>query len=167
MSQGEKRMFSEFLATVLTRTSHAPDGCGMSTRPDFYSGRGAITADLDDTILEKLWTAIKANRGDEAAAAFVLMVEAIPVLSATDFLITLAALDRNDYAWDARFVSGAKGIDIRRDDDGRHNGVSAVCTMAAMLGRGDRDETAWIRNPFLRRHVFDNDGALVNVAAKE
>jgi hypothetical protein len=147
-------MFSEWLEKVLTRSGHAPDGCGMSTRPSYYSGRGATTSDLNDSTLEKIWTAIKANRGEEAAHAFVLMVEAIPVLSATEFLITLAALDRDDYEWTperSKSVSRC-GVDVARKDDGSHDEVGAFFTVVSALVRGDRDDTWVIRNAFLVRH---------------
>jgi hypothetical protein len=124
----------------------------MSTSPSYYSGRGATTDDLNDAILEKIWTAVEKNRGKNAAKAFVDMVEAVPVLSATDFLITLAALDRADWKWHPRLVSSAKGVDIARNADGSHNEASGLATMASMLFGRDRDQTFTIRGAFLRRH---------------
>lgn len=127
----------------------------MSTSPSYYSGRGATTTDLDDASLEKIWTAIKTHQGAEAAQAFVLMVESIPVLSATDFLITLSTLEQNDFRWDARDEKHASkgGIDITRKDDGSYDGVSVFCTAMSMFGgSGRRDDTWAIRSAFLARH---------------
>jgi len=119
---------------------------GMSARPGFYSGRGAISSDLNDKILEKVHQGILHAHGEQAAAQFVGMVADIPKLSATDFLLTLYRLEGNGWQWDKRLVGGEKGI--------YPDGVgSAWGTIASILGGMDeRDETNYIRGEFLRRH---------------
>ena len=57
---------------------------GMSARPEFYSGRGAISCDLNDKILEKVHKGVQREHGEEAAKQFVQMVADVPKLSATD-----------------------------------------------------------------------------------
>ena len=61
----------------------------MSARPEFYSGRGAITDDLNGEKLEHIYGDIKRWHGDDAAQSYVQMVADILVLSATDFLLSL------------------------------------------------------------------------------
>lgn len=53
---------------------------GMSTRPEYYSGRGAIRADLNDKILFGMHKDIKEKFGEKPAKAFVQMVDKIKVL---------------------------------------------------------------------------------------
>lgn len=144
-------MRSEFLVRVLTDSSNPNAngyvaGCGMSTRPSFYSGRGATTTDLSSAKLERIYQAIEHNVGQEAARAFARMVRDIPVLSATDFLLCLERLVAADWRWN-------------KDMLGKENGIyatemgSALGTVVSVLGGSrDRDETVAIRYDFLLRH---------------
>ncbi len=136
-------MLSDFLDRVLTKGGREPDGCGMSTRPAFYSGRGATTADLSESKLEKVWTAIKTHRGDEAAEAFVKMVESIKVLSATDFLLALESLDSSGFKWAPNLRPTARGLHAE-------DPITGLFTVLSVCYQG-RDETRTIRDPFLRR----------------
>jgi hypothetical protein len=138
-------MFSDFLTETLTGSTHC-GGCGMSVRPGFYSGRGATTADLSSDKLERLFCAIKKHAGEPAAEAFVNMVAAMPSLSATDFLLSLARLESNGWTWHKRLLGAEKGL--YAEDEG-----SAWGTVFARLGgAGERDDTATIRGAFLRAH---------------
>ena len=143
-------MLSEFLVTVLTKTGHAPDGCGMSTRPSYYSGRGAITCDLDDSKLEKIHTAILQNKGEKAAKAFVSMVEAMKNLNATDFLTYLHLLDAKNYKWNS--------VDSRTMPHGGMvtlaliaSRVPSLCLAISIMTQ-TKDQTENIRHDFLVRH---------------
>lgn len=138
-------MFSEFLREVLTKSGHKPDGCGMSARPEYYSGYPATTSNLDSEKLEKIWTAIKDHHGEEAAEAFVRMVEAIRVMTATDFLLTLAAFDANGFKWDNKLLSKTGGCYATSPE------IALYTVFAAPASRGV-DETVQIKNPFLRNH---------------
>jgi hypothetical protein len=118
----------------------------MSTRPEYYSGRGATTTDLSSQILEKIHTAIVKNVDEKAGKAFVKMVAAIPVLSATDFLITLHALEQNKWVWKESLLGNQKGIHYDS-----HEG--ALFTLFAVACRGhERDDTWVIRGDFLAKH---------------
>lgn len=120
--------------------------CGMSDRPGYYSGRGATTSDLDSVKLERIYTAIRSQVSEDAASNFVEMVAALPVASATDFLITLYMLASNDWKWDAALLSKEKGIYP-------DNETSAFFTIAeVMAGLGKRDQTAMIVSSFLANH---------------
>ncbi len=134
-------MFSQELARVLTKAP-CDGGAGMSTRPSYYSGRGATLSDLNSEKLETIWGGVKSIYGDKAAEAFIDMVIAIPKLSATDFLISLASLERNgfDPTSDISAINS-----IFPEDEGSAFGT----IMSVMGGMNDRDDTTRIRDPFL------------------
>lgn len=136
-------MFSQFLLDTLTKSGRELDGCGMSPSPSYYSGRGATRCDLDDSKLEKLWNAIKTHRGDKAAEAFVRMVESIKVISATDFLLALAAFDAAGFKWEHSMLPRTGGIYAT-------DPIGALCTVVSHLSYRENDTRA-IKDPFLRR----------------
>ena len=124
---------------------------GMSDRPGFYSGRGAIISDLNDAILEKIYQGISCEYGEESADQYAQMVAVMPKLSATDFLLTLYRLEANGWVWDARILPNTNGI--YPDSEG-----SAFATVVEVLfGSGERDETPYIRGGFLRRHGIESE----------
>lgn len=121
----------------------------MSTRPEFYSGRGAISSDLNDKTLEKIYQIIEREHGKDAAENYVKMVAGMPKLSATDFLITLYRLDSNKWKWEERLSSKENGIYAGSPG-------SALGTIACVLAEDSkRDQTDYIRNEFLRRHGIE------------
>lgn len=135
-------MYSEFLVCVLTASSRS-GGCGMSTRPAYYSGRGATTTDLDSSRLEKIWAAVQEHVGKAAAAEFVKMVASIPSLSATDFLLTLARLELNDWKWEDDLLGNESGIYVDSE-------MSAWGTVLEVFGGAGRaNQTEAIRGDFL------------------
>ena len=67
----------------------------MSTRPEYYSGRGATTSDLNDQILFGIHKDLKKDFGEDAGNGFVKMIDGIKVLSATAFLNGLYELYYN------------------------------------------------------------------------
>lgn len=138
----------EFLVRVLTDSRYTT-GCGMSTRPEYYSGRGATTSDLDSEILFKIYEAIRLNVGDEAAKNFALMVKSIKVLSATDFLLSLQKLDSNDFV----FTDVVDNKGIYATDE-----VTAFFTVMSVVSGKNTDYTKSIRGPFLRRIGMSSPG---------
>ena len=136
-------MFSEFLEKVIRID------CKMSPRPEYYSGRGVNPGDLNEGHLETIHQAILEEKGAEAAEAFVSMVEAIPVLSATDFLLSLGALDRNKFVGNANLVH--KGGTYATD-----YGTAFATAMEVMSHAREKDtrelDTARLRFRFLCRH---------------
>ena len=126
---------------------------GMSTRPSFYSGRGATIVDLNSNILEKYWVAIKEKFGEDAAEAFVGMIVSIRVLSATTFLKTLNSLVANDWK------GYREGSHFEADCEGAAFGT----LFSVMGGSMQRDDTYQIKSDFLlrrglplpRRHIMD------------
>ncbi|MDO8509483.1 MAG: hypothetical protein Q7S27_07445 [Nanoarchaeota archaeon] len=128
----------------------------MSARPEYYSGRGAIAADLDSRRLENIYQLVKRERGEDAAQNFALMVADIPVLSATDFLITLYKLDSNDWKWDKSLLGNEKGIDLGPDNGNGGREAVAMATIGNVLGgMSERDETPYIRGEFLKKHNLE------------
>ena len=122
----------------------------MSSRPEFYSGRGAITTDLNYTKLQAFYDAIVAEIGQDAATAFVRMVADMESLSATAFLNRLYELEACDWHFAPRESRPAEGHDVGPDGPGRY--VTGIFSVAGALYGGDRDKTEWIRRDFLDRH---------------
>ncbi len=118
---------------------------GMSTRPEFYSGRGAIIDDLTDGKLERIYVFIEREYGKDTSQEFAQMVADIPVLSATDFLLSLYRLEAYEWKWDKSILGNEKG---------KYAGdvCSAFGTVMSVLSSSGRNETEYIRQRFLERH---------------
>lgn len=128
----------------------------MSARPEFYSGRGAIGSDLDSRRLETVYQLVKREHGEDAAQNFAQMVADIPVLSATDFLLTFYKLDSHGWKWDKSLLGDEKGIDVGPDcGDGSREAVGFATIASALGGMSARNETPYIREEFLRRHEIE------------
>jgi len=119
---------------------------GMSVRPEYYSGRGATTSDLNERILEKVHALITQEHGADAAKNFVQMVDDIPKLSATDFLLNLFRLEGGDWTWTPERLGSERGIYAA--DEGSALGT----TLSVMGGMGDRDDTQYIKGHFIQEH---------------
>ncbi len=121
---------------------------GMSTRPEFYSGRGAIRSDLNSDILFKIHHGIGKHFGEPASESFVLLVEAMPELSATAFLNELYLLAGNDFKFQG--IAGFDGFDFAKNEDGTHNLAQGMASLMSALGN-NRNDTESIRAEFLSR----------------
>jgi len=120
--------------------------CRMSGRPEFYSGRGATSRDLSSDKLESIYGRIEKHPGKKAAEDFARMVADIPVLSATDFLLSLYRLEANGWAWDKRLLGRENGLYARMP------GEALGTIVSALGGFLDRDDTVGIRYEFLKKH---------------
>jgi len=123
----------------------------MSTRPEFYSGRGAITCDLNGNILEGIYQGIKKEFGDKPAENFVKMVEDIKVLSATTFLEELYVLCSNNWKYRKKRTHAA-GVTVPKDKDGNYDLAGGMFGMMNAMMSSGRDETQSIKSYFLTRH---------------
>jgi len=123
----------------------------MSTRPEYYSGRGATISDLDGDILEGIHDGIKGDYGKDAAKNFVLMVADIKVLSATTFLEELYQLFRNNWKYTDK-EKHASGITVPKDENGEYDIMSGMFGMMAALTSNGRDDTQRIKGGFLNAH---------------
>ena len=119
---------------------------GMSARPEFYSGRGAVWYDLSGDKLFQIHSKIKEKIGTKQAAAFVTMVENLSELSATNFLNALYSLEAND--WEYHPVSESN-IDVGPDGYGRM--PVAMATIGTSLFNLGRDDTDFIRDNFFAK----------------
>jgi hypothetical protein len=139
----------------------------MSTRPEYYSGRGAITCDLNGNMLEGIYQGIKKEFGDIPAKNFVKMVADTKVLSATTFLEELYMLFGNDWKYRNKPKSQqANGISIPKNENGEYDDRSAMSGMLGMfaaMGNNGRDETPEIKNYFLSKHGVKLKGKVVSV----
>lgn len=123
---------------------------GIHPDPSYYSGRGATTSDLNDTILTRIHEAVVRGKGVEAGKAFIAMVAALPEASATAFLNGLFALEARGWVWD---TAAPKPSSIAPDNMG-----SAFATVVEVLGRSRQTSEerlmrdAMVRAAFLSRH---------------
>jgi len=122
----------------------------------FYSGRGAITCDLNSKQLETIYGLVKREYGDKVSRDFVRMVADIPKLTATDFLLTFYRLESGgwQYAWkwDKKKLGKEKGIYVDGEDDEKKYASGMATVIGVLGGMSDRDETNSIRGEFLRNH---------------
>ena len=126
---------------------------GMSDRPEFYSGRGAILGDINDRILEGVYQGILREHGEYAAQQYVQMVVEIPKLSATDYLLTLYRLEQNNWKWNKDLLGNENGVYIGPDRrDGSRESIAFASLIGTIFGDNSRDETKSIRRQFLERH---------------
>lgn len=125
---------------------------GMSTRPEYYSGRGATRSDLDEDILEKIFKGIEAKFGALPAENFVKMIDDIKVLSATTFLQELYNLYYSNWKYTKK-KKHSSGVAVGKNADGEYDLASGLIgMMGAMSGMNDRDDTQRIKGWFLRCH---------------
>lgn len=115
---------------------------GMSGRPEFYSGRGVRTGDLNGTKLKRIYAQITHYYGADAGEQFVRMIADVPVLSATDFLLSLYRLEASDQKWSKTCLGEEKGSYAGHP-------AEAFATIVSVLSRmGERDDTLEIRAGF-------------------
>lgn len=131
----------------------------MSTRPEYYSGRGATTSDLNEQILFGIHKDLKNEFGEDAGNGFVKMIDGIKVLSATAFLNGLYELYYNNWIYNEQQPDS---ITIQKDDDGNYNSTVGMIGVIDSLFSCGRDDTQQIKSHFLRcngvkcKEIYDN-----------
>lgn len=125
----------------------------MSTRPEYYSGRGAILCDLNGEILQKIYLGIEKEYGIKAAKNYIKMIADIKVLSATTFLQELYLLFNNGFKYVKKKIH-ANGIAIPKNENGEYDEGSIMSGMISIFSAmsGNRDETQMIKGGFLHTH---------------
>lgn len=143
----------------------------MSSRPGFYAGRGNTTTDLNSQLLEKIYEGIRTEIGQDAAKAFVNMVEhMVDDASATTFLITLKRLEQYEWKYDVSLsprsafdASGQTVADEFRKGN-RHAAEAAfVSVFGGMLGGKMEHKNGGglpIISDFLYNHRSEMEGVL-------
>ena len=122
---------------------------GRSARPEYYSGRGATTTDLNGDKLFAIYTKITEEIGEKEAEAFVTMIENLKYLSMTNFLNALYALESNQWVYKPVVEND---IDIGPDNSSR-GAVALGIIGSAILGKPD--ETEHIKRPFFSMIEFN------------
>jgi hypothetical protein len=126
----------------------------LSPRPGYYAGRGPLTDDLNSDDLEKLWSSIRAEIGDEAARNFVMMVEELEDMSATAFLWSFMRYWPHK-RWTDQKQEKADGVTISGYGDAAFI-EAEVCVMNVLSDQrslGDqRRQSEAIKRMFLDRH---------------
>jgi len=124
----------EIKPSTVVQIIHGYTDGRMSARPEYYSGRGVNTGDLNHKHLLMIHTGIKKELGDDQAAAFVEMLQVLEDMSATGFLNSLYRLEANGWKFDKKLFNykndglAYKGI----DEDG---GLSAMFTVMESMHR--------------------------------
>ncbi|MEK6925812.1 MAG: hypothetical protein AABW50_00895 [Nanoarchaeota archaeon] len=82
------------------------------------------------------------------------MVAGIPVLSATDFLVTLYFLEMNGWKYDSKRVKSDApgGILVAKKEDGSYDLDHGMFSIMAALSNNGRDDTPLIRGDFLAKY---------------
>ena len=124
---------------------------GMSSRPEFYSGRGATLCDLNSEYLQKIHNGILEKFGKKHAESYILMVARLKELSATGFLNALYALHDGGWKKPKNVVESDK-FAVHKNEDGEYDAVHGqVSVMSAIFSTG-RDQTNAIRSGFNHTH---------------
>ena len=118
---------------------------GRCERPEYYSGRGATTTDLDGDKLFAIYTKIREEIGKKEAEAFVTMIENLEYLSMTNFLNALYALENNQWVYKPVVEND---IDIGSDNSTR-GAVALGVIGSAILGKPD--DTDYIKRSFFSK----------------
>lgn len=118
----------------------------MSIRPEYYSGRGATTSDLNGNILFGIHRDLKNEFGESAALGFVKMINGIKVLSATAFLNGLYDLYYNNWVYEGRQPDS---MSIPKNENGDYDRTIGMIGVMESLFSSGRDDTARIKSHFL------------------
>lgn len=133
----------------------------MSTRPEYFSGRGATISDLNSEILSGIHKGIKKEFGLKAAKAFVKMVANIKVLSATTFLQELYDLYSRGWKVKPKKLKDAPGIAIAKNEDGEYDLASGLFGVSEFLNNDKHNETSLIRGAFLAANGIKPKGKIL------
>ena len=135
---------------------------GMSSRPEYYSGRGATLTDLNSEYLSRIHGIIKESHGTDAAKNFVDMVANIKVLSASDFLTCFYFLEIHSWKYRGFQSDLPQGVAVAKDKHGNYDLTSGMFSMMAVMSRGNIDDTEAIRGRFLREQGRQQKKTLVD-----
>jgi hypothetical protein len=131
--------FNEFI--------HACTEGKLSSRPDFYSGRGANLGDLNSEIIDLIYQGFITHFNQQKADEYVKFVANIKCASATSFLINLRIF----------YETGSTNVVEQNTDVSRDNyELSAFYTLFSLMNNGP-DQSFQILSPFLKTHLSDDE----------
>lgn len=137
----------------------------MSTRPEFYSGRGVNYGDLNEEILIGIYYDVQKTFGKRASEGFVDLMRGIKTLSATAFLEDLYSLFYSD--WKYCPEHGSNGIAVHKNENGEYNLASGMASMfSALNNKPEVNEraTECMRASFLRQTGQMNEKDLKKIS---
>lgn len=105
----------------------------LSSRPEYYSGRGVNRGDLNGNHIKMVHDGVKKELGDDAAKALVAMVRILKDMSATGFLTSLYRLEQMGWKFNEKAFNQS-GDGISATDE-----ITAMCSVLAIMGRGNSD----------------------------
>ncbi len=135
---------------------------GLSSRPEYYSGRDMSCGDISVDCLKKTYTHIclRAIAGQipmTAGDAFLLMVNDMPVLTATPFVENMHILARRDWTW----VPGSgstSNVDVGPDGPQREAVVLATILLALQPARSTPEQDRRTTQHMKLRFFFEEVG---------
>lgn len=130
----------------------------MSTRPEYYSGRGATLSDLDSDILSGIHKEIKKVYGDDAADNFIKMVAGLKVASATTFLNELYRLFNNNWKFVENPRQDKNGIEVPKNKNGEYDSFMGQQGIMSHIHMGSQhNDTRHIVSQFLYSNGVKQD----------
>ena len=133
----------------------------MSTRPEYFSGRGATTSDLNSDILFGIHKGIQKDFGDKAAKSFVEMVADLKIASATTFLNELYRLFNNNWEHISNHAQDKAGIEVPKNENGEYDENSALMGQIGIMNHmhmgSQHDDTNRIVSHFLSSNGIKQD----------
>lgn len=141
----------QYLRTQVNKLEIAEEflfSSGMSTRAEYYSGRGVLTCDLGPDHLESIYKKFE-ELYPKWAVEFYKMVISMPTLGATEFIDTLYRFARNGFT--TKGLTNANNNVI--SDSATHTGM-ALGFIAALGNRQSEDDQIRLSNNM--KYVFFN-----------
>lgn len=126
------------------------DAANMSARPGYYSGRGARRGDLSGVQLCAMYESVTTHHGADAGLHFTKMVAGLKVVSATDFILALYALEGRDWAEPIIADRSVQGIHVDAPCDTEKGQTQAMIGMMESAFGSRGNDSLQIKNEFLQ-----------------
>lgn len=109
--------------------------------PEYYSGKDVNFSDLNGDKLYAIYLKIKENLGDNQANAYVIMVQQLKILTASNFLECLYALEKNNWSNETTYkaILTYTSTDLLLSEDIRKSFLRQVTTPTHTKRYGDEN----------------------------
>lgn len=120
----------------------------MSTRPAYYSGRGALLEDFNfgKPSLNVIYNELR-NINEKYAQDFIDFVMSFKNLNATDFLTSFYKFAKNNFSLESIQITEC-GYNLDANNDEQRDAIAFV-TIFSAFGNSGRDDTEAIKSKFL------------------
>lgn len=115
---------------------------GIMDLPEYYSGKQVNFSDLNGDKLYAIYLKIKENLGDNQANAYVIMVQQLKILTASNFLECLYALEKNNWSKETTYkaILTYTSTDLLLSEDIRKSFLRQVTTPGHTKGYGNGND---------------------------